>query len=712
MFWATASAMFSITCDVNNSQGLLNMLMVAKKLISLFLLVSFINVSWADSSKYLSDLLRDLSPQRAQELEAVQKNFLRYMLYATGKDDDQKYEIFKRARTYAKWELEKIIYNTRLENSALGPSAETRNVINPPRWTLAEEIRYIENSIPSDYRFDEESVRVLNTLFDNLDERLLNQQFFQINFGGNNLLPDGDIDAQRFLRELVLSQDDRERALLAVNAFEQYFEKNIQRIRSLGNELSGAQRIRFGGPDLERFITQFLNHYYQNLDSDVIRNMLSDFVELGRTPTDSEVMSIVFKNSGPGIGKLFQQLAREPGMDRGLSELLEVLESDNKAVPAHLMREVLEAKNLSYSLSHIEDRPLGTGTMAQVNAAVLELPTGEHEKVAVRFLKPGIREFAEYDIKVLRSFLNLPEISSSYEASFISNLRRIVDSLENFLYSELDIEETVQKQKLAREFYRQTRTVKVEGRTFKVDIDVPRVYQAGGQTEAVHIQEFIEPGVKFSDLNSKLEQKAVARAIVYTWFDEALMGTGFIHADLHQGNFTILPTEKEGHFRVVLFDLGMSEFIDDKLKRAFLLIGSGSNYDSPKLIARGFSVLNDEFDEAALFKRVKSEFAINRHSTENWILWGMRHGLIHSEKLGTLARGASLIRQLPYLISETEMEKTLTLVERMVAKRLIGNTVTRSNMSVLTPRDLLHIGGAFSKKSCTTLVNKIFESSP
>lgn len=635
-------------------------------IVALFFFSLSLKAQTLQDLEFFHTQLATISPEKAPEIEKVEKNILRFMLLAAGKDDDEKYRLFSKARDYAHWEFQKI--------RSGGQGLEV------PQWTLNEEIRFIENSLPESEGLSPVQVRELNSWIDN--------------FSGGEL--------QHFIE----GGDDRERALRVVNTFEEKFDTQIQRIRHMGTELSNSNQIKMGNPDIERFVVRFLDYYYQKLDVDVVKNILSDLIELGRYPTQTEMMVTVFKNSGPGVGKLFQQLAREPQMGASLASLLETLEDDNKIVPEHLMREVLEGDRGGHRFRDIQGRPLGTGTMAQVNKATL-IQANEEIPVAVRFLKPGISELAARDIEILKNFIDEPSLVGQFDEELLPSMRKIIDSLEDFLMSELDLEATIEKQAQAQRVYQRALQLNVDGKTFHVDIDVPRVYPTqNGHISNLHVQEFVSSGSKFSEINSSTAQKAVGRAIVHTWFEEAIINSGFIHADLHQGNFTV-SAMGENRFRVTLFDLGMSENLDKNLRRSFLLISSGARYEDPKLITRGFQLLSPSIDYQALLQTITEKMREGNESTEKWIAWGMKKGLLQSEKIGTLARGATLVSQIPSIVGQEEMNQTLKAVERMTAKKVAIDYFRPRYEFPLTRTDIALAGRAYSKMTCTKLVNKV-----
>ena len=81
-----------------------------------------------------------------------------------------------------------------------------------------------------------------------------------------------------------------------------------------------------------------------------------------------------------------------------------------------------------------------------------------------------------------------------------------------------------------------------------LEMKVPKVYTPPTGSSNLHIQEFASGGVKFSELSDTGAKHVVAQEMVRMWFEQALFESGFLNADLHQGNFRVVLIEEE-HYR-------------------------------------------------------------------------------------------------------------------------------------------------------------------
>lgn len=290
----------------------------------------------------------------------------------------------------------------------------------------------------------------------------------------------------------------------------------------------------------------------------------------------------------------------------------------------------------------------------------------------------------------------------------LPNIKKLVRSLEEFLYSELDIEGTIQKQLLAKKVYERSVRVSAQGKIKPVQIYVPGVFlPTKGRETQLHIQEYIKSGEKFEALNRPTHKQRVSRALTQVWFEEALLESGVIHADLHQGNFTVLIRESTDDIKIVLFDFGMSEQLDESTRRAFLLLGSGSEYEDAYLIAKGFHLMGAD-QTYSEFQRIQTlvtqELKKGHKGAVDWVFWGMQNGLVHSNQLGPLARGASLINQLPKIIDDEEYSQKQ--IESMAAKRIRQEYFKRNYDFPLTRYEVSRIGISVVTKNCRELIGK------
>lgn len=634
-----------------------------------------------------------------KDLEIMQFNILRFLLDASFESDAVKLSRARDARDYFYQTSAKILRNY----MALKAGEEKPFVIShPPAWTLRTDVNYLMREVEeSADRLSPELVEVGRTLFNLVDINSLPLQ----------LLPSevNRKDTMAFLAELQSSNSDEQQMLLLMNRFESEVEQHFNRVRNIGSELASHPDIDLGDAEATKFLKLFLDHYYQNVDDDVLKTILFDVMMLGHEPTPLEAAQIMFRNSGPGLGKGLQQLGKEPSMGKALSEVLETLEDAGKIVPHYMVEEILSHDPGGFVFDEIADAPLGTGTVAQVQKAMLERE-GALIPVAVRFFKPGIEDRAADDIRILSSFVTKLKNENLLEASMIPQAEKLVSSLKDFLYQELDMNATIVNQRKAADVYAKKLSTKVAGKPYEVEFIVPKLYEPDVATtqSKLHVQEFLPPKTKFSKVRSKASREAISNTLFELFFREALFGTGFMHSDLHQGNFTVLES-KGNKIKVAIYDYGMAHTLSMPARRSFLLIGAGAELGEADLLASGFKSFQKNVSKAELkklVKLIKSEINANgQKSAEDWIVWALQHGHLESSELGTMARGSLLIWQLPKQVKNvTQMEDFLELIVQEEVKKSAGKKdfpLTRGDRFSLVAKSI--------KGSCFDMMRRLFK---
>jgi ubiquinone biosynthesis protein len=621
-----------------------------------------------------------LSSIQQKEFLQVKDNLMRFILLGIGQDQKTKLELIAQMREYLE-----------LEASKLGPNLEfNRKLIYVDSWDLKSDVRFLRAQILS------EKASIAPISFDQTQLLALTRRM-------------GDDQLSMIIDSLFSLESSDEQRLQIYGNIERYYQEQVGMIRNLGDKLIQSPDFHLSSPAQEVFVKNFLNFYFQNLDEESLKNIVLDLVTQSSKPTTDETIGIVLRNSGPGLGKLLQQLGKDPELGESLARIIDVLESSNKAVPHYLFNDIVKNDQAGALIEKIEEKPLGTGTMAQVNKGLFRSES-ELKAVAVRVLKPGIKARAQSDIEILRKFLRPGQHLDDISPAMIESLQKLIDPLEGFLMAELDIALTKDKQLKAIEVYGRVVEVAVGKERIQVEIHVPRLLDQTPESQ-IMIQEYIDAATKFNQLENTASQRAISRALNQMWFNEAILESGFIHADLHQGNFSveqISPTR----YRINLFDLGMAETLDRDLRRAFVLIGTGVKFENAKLITRGFALLNPDMNYDLLKNAVVAEMTEKSLTSEEWILWGMRRNLIVSDQLGSLARGSNLVFQLSRSMGQEEAHITSkSLIKNFiysVTKKLFSPTQS----STLSSGDLWAIGSSASSKSCSDLLNSLRRRAP
>ena len=257
-----------------------------------------------------------------------------------------------------------------------------------------------------------------------------------------------------------------------------------------------------------------------------------------------------FRAIGPAAIKLGQTLATRPDLV-GPGPATNLLKLQDKLPPvdfALIRREIEDSfeRPLEDLFAEFEQEPVGAASVAQVHRAV----TTDGRKVAVKVLRPGVREKFTADIATY-------EWAAAHLESFggeASRLRprMVIANFKRWTMSELDLRrEAASASELAEQMHAFP-GYRVPG----IDWD-----RTNGRVMTL---DWID-GIKISD-NDAIDaaghdRKVLASRLVIAFLRQAISG-GFFHADMHQGNLFI---EADG--TITAIDFGIMGRIDRRARQ-------------------------------------------------------------------------------------------------------------------------------------------------
>ncbi len=677
-----------------------------KILISLLLIFSLFGCSVTHlrvpSSIEETLTLNDLPESQYAEVKKLGENLLRFVLHASFKSDDEKLEILSQAENYFNKTAFQI--NQNILAIASGRNDDLYTIQKVPLWTVTDEVNWLNRSVED---LPALKVGVNFEYILNMVSHLNLSLFEGFKNTDNTVLQ----DIHSALKSI--QDSDGNRSLAFMKEAEAQVTRFINEFKDNSRNLAESDLISFNQPFWEITVKEFIKDYFDGVDVEVFKNMISDTIALGHFPSDLEMTSIIFNNSGPGLGKTLQQIGREEGMDEDMAKLMSQLESDGKPVPGHIAKRIIENDPAAPRFKHIDSEPIGTGTIAQVHRAIAVID-GEETEVAVRFLKPGIQDRAREDIKILDSVFSRIITDPEIQGEDLPDLDKLLQTLETFLNSDTDIKKTLDSHEMALDVYNKSIKVKLNDDSYLLDFRPPKLYAPASEelrskTEII-VTEFISEGTKFSKISDDKAKKVVAQQLLSLWVEEALFRSGYTHADLHEGNFQVLLVEDGKKISVRFFDFGMNIEVDQATRRGFLLIGGGAAYNNPKLIAKGLLIFGNNaqnLTEKQLAKVLRDEIAKNGVKDQaGWVTWGIRNGYKIPDNLGVLTRGGALVNQLPTSVGDKGIE--VKFVEDFALKYRLRRFVNRKYDFPLTNIDLVQVGYSMMKSKCSTLLKKIF----
>ncbi|OYX91792.1 MAG: ubiquinone biosynthesis protein UbiB, partial [Novosphingobium sp. 35-62-5] len=257
-----------------------------------------------------------------------------------------------------------------------------------------------------------------------------------------------------------------------------------------------------------------------------------------------------FRAIGPAAIKLGQTLATRPDLvgDEAAHNLLE-LQDKLPPVDFALIRAEIEGtfgKPLESLYASFDPDPIGAASVAQVHSAT----TTEGRKVAVKILRPGVREKFARDIETYEWAAAHLEAFGGEAARL--RPRMIIANFKRWTVRELDLRrEAASASELA-----DTMRAHTGYRIPAIDWD-----RTNGRVMTL---DWIN-GVKISDVAALdaagHNRRDLAQRLVLAFLTQAING-GYFHADMHQGNLFV---EADG--TIVAIDFGIMGRIDRRARQ-------------------------------------------------------------------------------------------------------------------------------------------------
>lgn len=286
----------------------------------------------------------------------------------------------------------------------------------------------------------------------------------------------------------------------------------------------------------------------------------------------SENMSRAINKLGPSYVKLGQFLATRPDIvGRDVANDLSKLQDGVSTFPqAQAIAQIERSLGRKIDDLFVEfGEPIAAASMAQVHPAIVRLADGTTRKVAVKVMRPGIRQrFA----KDLEGFFMAAEIQERH----VPALRRLrpVSIVENL----------AQTTRVEMDLRLEAAALSEMDENIKNDqgFRVPHVdWERTGRD--VLTMEWIN-GIKISDTEALkkagFDMNALAVTLMQSFLRQA-MRDGFFHADMHPGNLFV---DKSG--TIVAVDFGITGRLGKKEKRFLAEILYGFIKRDYKRIAR------------------------------------------------------------------------------------------------------------------------------
>lgn len=257
-----------------------------------------------------------------------------------------------------------------------------------------------------------------------------------------------------------------------------------------------------------------------------------------------EGLRALFEDLGPTFVKIGQMLSSRPDMlPAPYCKELEKLRVEAEPMPIEQVRAVLEEEldaPIDEVFSSFEEQPLGSASIAQVHAAVLQPEAGETagKAVAVKIQRPGIYETMARDIALLQ---RAAKMLKPIPIGEVVDLSMVLEEIWAVTQEEMDFRTEARN---AAQFAANAKDI--------AWVSCPAVYSAY-TTARLLVMERVDgiPIDAISALDATgYDRSEIGRKLAGHYVRQVL-DDGFFHADPHSGNLVI----REG--KIVWLDFGM-----------------------------------------------------------------------------------------------------------------------------------------------------------
>jgi len=382
-----------------------------------------------------------------------------------------------------------------------------------------------------------------------------------------------------------------------VSHFEPLFREGIKQLENIADVVASSGQIKIWSKEYEAFFQILLEQYFRRVKLTYKKGMLRGLLQLPNSSGFMDQLSVLVQKSGPMLQKLLQVFSKEPSIGKEFRAVAEKLESGVETVPFEVIHEaLLKAIPHLYPMrfKKFERTPLTAGTMAQLHRA--EFIVNENEPdivqiVAVRVIKPGIEYRVADDARVFQEIVPIVENAPEVKGSPLEKVSNFIAGIEKSVRSEQQTLPTAINQERGGRLY--SRVLKPTRKGIKVvlSIGVPTILNQDSLDSGVHIMTF-EKGYKLEAFfkHDPETYRQVAEQIALMWLQEALLGTGFFHMDMHQGNI-LARREADGSIHLTLLDFGMANTLESDARGAFMRLTAAMMVRNEKDILSAFNDL-------------------------------------------------------------------------------------------------------------------------
>lgn len=277
-------------------------------------------------------------------------------------------------------------------------------------------------------------------------------------------------------------------------------------------------------------------------------------------------------------------------LPKAFTDILAELQDSVSPVKSELIVETIEtelSKPINTLFTDFNRTPVAAASLGQVHRATLN----NGEEVAVKVMRPGIKELVTVDLATVRVLIAFAKRFT--KVSKFVDLDDIYTEFDEVITEEIDYQNEIRNMEQFRNEFAEF-----------PGVAIPQVHKEYA-TSKVLVMEYID-GVKINEVDkldgTKVNKKKLA-SILYISYLKQLLEDGFFHADPHPGNLLV---KSDG--TLVYIDFGMVGRISTEMKENMVKLALAIYMKDAGGIANAFDdlgFLRKQADKTALTKNIK-----------------------------------------------------------------------------------------------------------
>ena len=284
-----------------------------------------------------------------------------------------------------------------------------------------------------------------------------------------------------------------------------------------------------------------------------IHNIIINILKKKQSIKKEKKIRLALEELGPIFIKLGQILStRSDIFPKNIINELEKLQTNTSTIPFNKIKKIIENSlktKIENIFKSINENPLSSASIAQIHTAILK----NNEKIAIKILKPNIKNLLNIDLQILKILATIIDIFFKNTERF--KLKDIIIELKNILHNEINLK------------YEALNLIKIKKNMNKnKTIYIPNICWSLVRKNIL-ATEYID-GINITNIKkikkAQLNTKSITENLLNLFYTQVFKYNIF-HADLHPGNILISKNNINKPI-IILIDFGIISDLEDKEK--------------------------------------------------------------------------------------------------------------------------------------------------